>query len=133
MLLGSLFSATSLHQLFPRCHMPGFWLNLIFLRNSNTQLRLLSLKVLLCTNKLCMKLCPSIVSSAMFLGTLISSAPKLLLIQKLYPALNHWFQLFKLIKGLFLVDWVLSHLFSPLLLCKSCKTSRTTRTYPHRL
>jgi len=123
------FSVTSLHQLFLGCLTLGFWLKLIFLRNSNTLLKSLCLKVLLCTNKWSMKLYPSIAISAMFLVILTSSAPKLLLLPQLFPALHPRLRQFKQLKGMFLVDWVLVLLYSPLLLCLSCKTSPKTRTY----
>jgi cell division protein FtsL len=67
--------------------MPGYWLKLISLRISDTQLRSLCLKGLLYANRLYMKLCPSIVLSAMFLVIHDSSALKLLLL-KLSPAIN---------------------------------------------
>ena len=124
MSLESLFSVTNLHQRFPGCLTLGFWWKLIFLKNSNTLLRSHCLKALLCNNKWFMKLCPSIVISAMFLVILTSSAPKLLLLPRL-----PWLQQFKTLKGMFLVDWVLVLLHSPLLLCLSCKTSPKIRTY----
>jgi cell division protein FtsL len=68
--------------------MPEYWLKLISLRISDTQLRSLCLKGLLYANRLYMKLCPSIVLSAMFLVIHDSSALKLLLL-KLSPAINH--------------------------------------------
>jgi hypothetical protein len=80
----------------------------------------LCLKALLCTNKWFMKLCPSIVISAMFLVILTSSAPKLLLLPQLFPP---WIRQLKKLKGMFLVDWVL------VLLCLSYKTNPKTRTY----
>jgi hypothetical protein len=75
-----------------------------------------------------MKLCPSIVISAMFLVILTSSAPKLLLLPQLSPALP-WLRQFKKLTGMFLVDWVLVLFYSPPLLCLSCKTSPKPSTY----
>jgi hypothetical protein len=66
-----------------------------------------------------MKLCPSIVTSAMSLAILVSSAPKLLLLSKLYLAINPRLRMFKLIKGLFLVEWVPSLLFLLLHRCNA--------------
>jgi hypothetical protein len=98
--------------------MPGYWLKLIFLRKSNTQLRSLCLKVLLYTNRLYMKLYSSIALSVMFLVMSGSFALRLLLL-KLYLAANPWLRLFKLLKAMSLVDWVLNLLF--ILLCHRCK------------
>jgi hypothetical protein len=67
-----------------------------------------------------MKLCPSIALSVMFLVMPGSFALRLLLL-KLSPAINPWLRLFKLLKGMSLVDWVLNLL--SILLCHRSKSN----------
>jgi hypothetical protein len=98
-------------------------LKLISLRISDTQLRSLCLKGLLYTNRLYMKLCPSIVLSAMFWVTHDSSALKPLLL-KLPPAISPCLRQLKLLTRMALVDWVLNLLFSLLLLSHRCKPNK---------
>jgi hypothetical protein len=74
-----------------------------------------------------MKLCPSIVTYVVSLAILVSSAPKLLLLSKLYLAINLRLRMVKLIKGLFLVDWVPNLLF--LLFLHRCKAIPKTTIF----
>jgi hypothetical protein len=76
-----------------------------------------------------MKLCLNIVISAMFLIIPNSSTLRLLLPPKLSPAINPWLRLFKLIKGMFFIDWVLNLLSNLFLHCHRSKTSLTTMSY----
>jgi hypothetical protein len=71
-----------------------------------------------------MKLCPSIVIYVTFLVMLDSSALKLLPLPKLSPTNNPWIQPFRLIKEMFIVDWVLNFLHCLLLHCHKCNLNR---------
>lgn len=65
----------------------------------------------------------------MFLVIPDSSVLRLLLLPKLSPAINPWLKLFKLIKGMFFIDWVLNLLSNLLLYCHRSKTSPMTMPY----
>jgi len=125
-LLGSLFSVTSLPQTFLVCLMHECWWKLNSLRNYAIQWRFHCLKVLFCIKKLFTRTCLSIVTFAMFLAILVSSAPKPLLLPIRSLLVNPQLRLLKQWKGVFLVDWVPSSLTRvPLLLTSARPVSRS--------